>query len=158
MRLAILALLTFLAATGVAAAADSFTVDGQVKQTLTLTAAELRKMPGVTVDISYEAQGKIQKAQFTGVLLLDVLNKAGIVDGEGKGARFRRVVEVTGSDDYVIAVALGEMEPNLEGKQVLVAYARDGKPVDPAGSVRVVVPGDKHGARGVRDVVRITVK
>lgn len=68
------------------------------------------------------------------------------------------MVEVAGSDDYVIAVAMGEIEPNLEAKQILVAYLRDGKPVDPAGSVRVVVPGDKHGARSVRDVTRITVK
>lgn len=158
MRLVIVAVLSWFVAANAAFAADAFTVDGAVKQTLRLTAAELRKMPSVTIDVAYEAQGKIQKSRFTGVLLLDVLNKAGVVDGEGKGGRFRRVAEVAGGDDYVIAVALGEIEPNLEAKQVLVAYLRDGKPIDPAGSVRLVVPGDKHGARGVRDVVRITVK
>ena len=158
MRFVIIALLSWFAATGIAAAAESFIIDGQVKQTLTLTVAELRKMPSVTVDVAYEGEGKIQKSQFTGVLLLDVLNKAGVIDGAGKGGRFRRVLEVAGSDDYVIAVAMGEIEPNLEAKQVLVAYLRDGKPVEPAGSVRVVVPGDKHGVRGVRDVVHITVK
>lgn len=54
----------------------------------------------------------------------------------------------------MIAVAIGEIEPNLEGKQILVAYSRDGQPTEP----RLVVPGDKHGARSVRDVVRVTVK
>lgn len=158
MRFVIIALLSWFVPIGSAFAVDSFVVDGAVKRALKLTVVDLQKMPSVTIDVSYEAQGKIQKSQFTGVPLLDVLNKAGVVDGEGKGGRFRRVVEVAGSDDYVIAVAMGEIEPNLEGKQVLVATLRDGTPVDPAGSVRVVVPGDKHGARGVRDVARITVK
>lgn len=158
MRFIIIAALSWFVATGAALAADSFAVDGAVKQVLKLTAADLQKMPAVTIDVSYEAQGKIQKSQFTGVLLLDVLNKAGVVDGEGKAGRFRRVADVAASDGYAIAVALGEIEPNLEAKQVLVAYLRDGKPVDPTGSVRLVVPGDKHGARSVRDVVRITVK
>lgn len=158
MRIVVLALLSWFAAAGVAAAADSFTVDGAVKQALRLSAADLKGLQSVTIDVSYEAQGKIQANQFTGVPLLDVLNKAGIVDGEGKGGRFRRVVEIEGGDKYVIAVALGEIEPNLEAKQVLVAYLQNGKPVDSAGGVRLVVPGDKHGARSVRDVVRITVK
>lgn len=158
MRLLAVVVLALFIQAGTAFAADSFVVDGAVKQTLKLTAADVQKLPHVTIDVSYEAQGKTQTSQFTGALLLDVLNKAGVIDGEGKGGRLRRVVEVAGSDDYVIAVAMGEIEPNLEAKQVLVAYLRDGKPVDPAGGVRVVVPGDKHGARGVRDVARITVK
>lgn len=158
MRLAIAALLSWLAATGTGFAATAFTVDGAVKQTLTLTAADLRTMPAVTIEVSYEAQGKIQKSRFTGVLLLDVLNRAGVVDGAGKAGRFRRVADIAAGDGYAVAVALGEIEPNLEAKQVVVAYLRDGTAVAPAGSVRLVVPGDKHGARSVRDVVRITVK
>ncbi|MBX7201183.1 MAG: hypothetical protein K1X51_17585 [Rhodospirillaceae bacterium] len=53
-----------------------FIIDGAVKQTLKLTAADVQKLPSVTIDVSYEARGKIQKSQFTGALLLDVLNKA----------------------------------------------------------------------------------
>ena len=143
-----------------AGAADQpgFTVDGQVKQTLHLTAADVQKLPVVELEVAFEAQGKVQKSKFTGALLLDVLNKAGIIDGEAKGAPFRHAIEVAGTDGYVITVAMGEIHPDLEGKQVLVAYLRDGQALEPMGGLRVVVPGDKHGARSVRDLTRITVK
>jgi hypothetical protein len=38
---------------------------------------------------------------------------------------------------------------------VIVAYAEDGKPLD---GLRLIVPGDKHGGRAVKDVVHIEVK
>ena len=37
-------------------------------------------------------------------------------------------MKVTGADGYVVALAVGELDPEFEGKSVLVAYARDGKP------------------------------
>jgi hypothetical protein len=49
----------------------------------------------------------------------------------------------------------GEIAPDLGGKPALVAYERDGKPLD---DFRIVMPGDKHGARNVRDVAAITVE
>jgi hypothetical protein len=53
---------------------------------------------------------------------------------------------------------MGEIAPMAEGKPVMIAYLRDGKPIEPAGTVRLVVPGDHHAARSVHDVVRIEVK
>jgi DMSO/TMAO reductase YedYZ molybdopterin-dependent catalytic subunit len=158
--LAVLILFSCLTAGGPGRAADQagFSVEGQVKQALHLSAADLKKLPVTQIEVSYEAQGRIQKGAFGGVPLLDILKQAGIVDGEGKGAPFRHAIEVSGSDGYTVTIAIGEIHPDLEAKQVLLAYLRDGQPVDPAGSVRLVVPGDKHGARGVRDVIRIAVK
>ena len=44
-----------------------------------------------------------------------------------------------------------------EGKPVLLAWARDGKPMADE-ALRLVVPGDRRGGRNARDVVRIALR
>lgn len=61
---------------------------------------------------------------------------------------------MTGRDGYTAVLALAEVDPEFEGKQVLLAYRRDGQPMD-GHALRLVVPGDHHGGHSVRDVVRI---
>ena len=55
-----------------------------------------------------------------------------------------------------IVPSAGEIAPDLGGKQALVAYQRGGD-APGANGFRLVMPGDKHGARYVRDVVTIKV-
>jgi hypothetical protein len=55
----------------------------------------------------------------------------------------------------VVVTSTGEIAPDFGGKAALVAYERDGKPLD---DFRIVMPGDKHGGRNVRDVVTIAVE
>jgi len=38
---------------------------------------------------------------------------------------------------------------------VIIAYEKDSKPLD---SLRLIVPGDAHAGRGVRDLAKITVQ
>jgi hypothetical protein len=56
-----------------------------------------------------------------------------------------------------VALALGEFDPHYEGKQVLIAYA-GGKPSASMSSPRLVVPGDAHDGRNVRDVATIELR
>jgi DMSO/TMAO reductase YedYZ molybdopterin-dependent catalytic subunit len=135
-----------------------FSVEGAVKTPLHLTVADLKQMSGIQVDAAFEAKGKTDKASYVGVSLIDLINKAGVVDGAAKGAHLRHVIEVSGRDGYTVAVAMGEIAPKLEGKPVMIAYLRDGKPVETGNTVRLIVPGDHHGARNVHDVARIEVK
>ena len=65
---------------------------------------------------------------------------------------------MTASDGYAVVLSEGEVDPDFEGKTVLLAYAKDGKPLNPSDGVRLVVPGDHHGGRAVRDVVKIEVQ
>ena len=53
------------------------------------------------------------------------------------------------------AISDGEIDPKLENKQVILAYEKDGKPLD---APRLVVPGDLHAARSVQDVVSVAVQ
>jgi hypothetical protein len=92
------------------------------------------------------------------VLLWTLLANAVTVDGPEKGAQLRHTVLVTGSDGHAVALAIGELDPKFEGKSVIVATAKDGKPLGPADGLRLIVPGDKHGGRAVRDIVHVEVK
>ncbi len=74
--------------------------------------------------------------------------------GADRRTRLRRNIVVTGRDGYAVTLALAEIDPEFEGKQVLLAYRRNGQPIE-GNTLRLVVPGDRHGGRSVRDVVRI---
>ena len=60
-----------------------------------------------------------------------------------------------GRDGYTVALSIAELDPSLEGKQVLIATARDGKPL---GGLELIVPGDKRAARQVHDLLAIEVQ
>ena len=159
MRRARLAAATLLALTllaGPAAAQfPALILDGKVKQPRHWTLDELKKLPARHEDVTYQTDRGPVTAGFTGVLLWSLLEAAGGLDDVGKNAAVRHAIRVTARDGYVMVTSTGEIAPDLGGKPAMVAYERDGKPLD---DVRIVMPGDKHGARNVRDVTAITVE
>jgi hypothetical protein len=60
-----------------------------------------------------------------------------------------------GRDGYVVALAIAEIDPGFEGKQVLIATTQDGKPL---AAPELVVPGDRRAGRRVHDLVGIEVQ
>ena len=124
---------------------------GAVKQELVLDETLLRSLPVVTIDVSFETSQGQKSGNFTGVLLWALLEKAGTIDAPGKNARLRHTLLATGRDGYAAALALGEIDPHYEGKQAILAYA-GGEPPATFASLRLVVPGDAHGGRSVRDL------
>lgn len=138
-----------------AVAAEAVAIDGDVGHPRQWTVDDLQGLPPVKVRVAYSSDHGDAESVYTGALLWSVISQAAPVDGPGKGAFLRRVILVTGDDGYAVAVASGEIDPDFENKQVLIAYAIDGKPI-PQG-LRLVVPGDKRAGRSVRDVARITV-
>ena len=142
-----------LAAFSLPASADIL-IDGQVSAPRSWSAADLKAQAPVTVEASYLAHAE-EHARFTGVSLWTLISMAKPIDAEGKNAKLRHTLIVTGSDGYAVAVAFGEFDPEFEGKQVLLAYERDGKPVE---SLQLVMPGDKRGGRYIHDIVHIEVK
>ena len=132
-------------------------LEGAVKQRLVLDDRLLRSLPAVTIDITFEtAEGK-KSGRYTGALLWSVIERAGLVDDAGKNASLRHTLLVTGRDGYAVALALGELDPNYEGKSVILAY-EGGEPRASSTALRLVVPGDVHGGRSVRDVATIDVR
>ena len=132
-------------------------LDGKVKHPQRLSVDVLRKLPAERVEVSFQAGRGTEKASYTGVLLWTLLGEAGGIDDPTKGAELRHAISITGRDGYVVIISTGEIAPDFGGKPAMIAYERDGQELDDK-SLRVVMPGDKHGGRYVRDVVEIEVK
>ena len=132
-------------------------LQGAVKQRLILDAALLQSLPAVTVDVTFETGQGRKPGRYTGILLWALLEKAEPIDEPGKNATLRHTLVITGRDGYAVALALGEIDPHYEGKQVIIAYL-GGEPSASMSSLRLVVPGDVHGGRSVRDIATIELR
>ncbi|HYB62192.1 MAG TPA: molybdopterin-dependent oxidoreductase [Methylomirabilota bacterium] len=137
--------------------AELLSVTGQVIQELHLTLADWNALPRTKVT----AKGKHdpQPRVYEGVALMDLLAKAGLPTGmemHGKGMTLGVVANA--ADNYHVLFSLGELDPNFGAAVVLVADRADGQPF-PAndGPLRIVVVGDKIGARWVHRLKSFTV-
>lgn len=122
----------------------------------TLTAEQLARLPTTQVTVSFGTDHGQRQASFEGPLLWTLLDKAGAVDAKKPRGQVRQTVLITGRDSYTAILALGEIAPEFEGKQVILAEWMDGKALGPE-HLRMVVPGDRRGGRSVRDVSSVTV-
>lgn len=138
-----------------APAAIELAVSGRVGQPRTLALADLQALPPVLVEVIHATARGPQAATYIGALLWPLLAAAAPVDEPGRNTHLRHTLLAHGRDGYAAALAIGELDPHMEGKQVIVAYAQDGKPLP---SLRLVVPGDSHVGRSVRDLVSIEVR
>ncbi len=143
-----------LAAEPSATTTQAITLTG-VKNVGEIWLGTLKKLPSVTVTASQQTDKGAASASFKGALLWTVIDNAGWVNGPEKNAYLRHTILVTGKDGYAAALSEGEIDPKLEGKQVILAYEKDSVPLD---APRLVVPGDAYASRGVHDVIEIEVK
>lgn len=121
-----------------------------------LTEGAVAQLPSVQVAVSFQTEHGPFHDFFAGPLLWTVLAKFGAVDPAKPRQSVGQAVLVVGRDGYGAALAMGEIAPAFEGKQVILADSMDGHPLG-GGHLRLIMPGDRHGGRSVRDVIRITV-
>jgi hypothetical protein len=132
-------------------------LDGKVKHPQRLSVDILRKFPAERVEVAFQTGRGVEKSSYTGVLLWTLLGEAGGIDDSAKGAELCHTISITGRDGYTVVISTGEIAPDFGGKPAMIAYERDGQELGDTG-LRVVMPGDKHGGRYVRDVAEIEVK
>jgi hypothetical protein len=98
-------------------------------------------------------------ATFEGVALEAVLEKAGVGFGDTlKGKRLASCLLVEAADGYRVVIALPELDSAFSDKQVLLAFLKNGKPLDEKdGPYRIVIPNDKTMARWVRQVTTLKI-
>ncbi len=153
-------------------------VEGAVARPLELSYAELRQMPGQTITATMECAGNgrsflepkvkgvqwdmgaIGNAQWTGVLLRDVIERAGlqpygieaILEGSDKGA-IKEPPRPAGEIHYARSIPIKKAMSN-----VLLAYEMNGEPLTPDHGypVRAIVPG-WFGMASVKWLQRVTV-
>ena len=131
-------------------------VSGDSLQTITLTGGDLQALK----HISLEAKGHDEIIhRYDGVLLSDVLTKAGVPLGEhGKKTTSASYVLVKAADNYSCLFALAEVDTLFTDKIILLADKQDGQALPShAGPYQVIVPGEKKHARWIRQVVSLQV-
>ncbi|MGP0065641.1 MAG: molybdopterin-dependent oxidoreductase [Isosphaeraceae bacterium] len=131
-------------------------VVGEVTRPLSLSAAEFAKLPRQTL----RAKGHDGvESRYEGVSLIEILSRAGVPTGkELRGKAMALFVVVEASDGYRAVFGLAELDAEFTDRVVLLADRRDDKPLPTqAGTLQVVVPGEKKHARWVRQVIRLRV-
>ena len=138
-----------------ATTAATLTVSGAVKTPLTLTLADLGKMPRTTVTVSEDGTD----VHYEGVLLADILKRAGATTGAAlRGKALASYLLCEAKDGYRVVFALAEFDPDFSDNPIIVADAREGKPLfDYQGPFRIMAPRDKKAARGIRMLTKLTV-
>ena len=88
-----------------------------------------------------------------------ILAKAGIPIGHGlRGKALAAYVLASAKDGYQMIFSLGELDPDFGNAHILVGDKRNGEPLfGYQGPLRLVVGGDKHGARSVRMLEKLEV-
>jgi hypothetical protein len=121
-----------------------------------LSAADLSRLPQQTIQTTDHGT----KVTFEGVRLADLLAKVDLPLGESfhkTAASYYLLVEAR--DGYRAVFAWAELDPSFMDKAVYVVTQRDGKPLaEKDGPFQLVAPGEKRGARWVRQVKLLHVE
>jgi len=138
------------------ARSQQLTVQDETGKQTVLTKDDIQALPHLKINTS--ASGT--SAVFEGVELKSVLEKAGIVFGDSlRGKRLASYLLVEAADGYRVVIALPELDPAFNDKQFLLAFIKDGKPLDKKeGPYRIVIPDEKRMARWVRQVSTLKIE
>jgi hypothetical protein len=140
-----------------APAAGTLPLTGRVAHPQQFDLAKLQALPSQTVQVSFLTEHGEQKMSFTGVPLWALLGEAGGLADTEKSAALHHTIKISAKDGYWVVISTGEIAPDLGGKPAMIAYQRDAEAPGTSG-FRLVMPGDKHGARYVHDVVAIDIE
>ncbi len=134
---------------------QQLTIQIESAKPIVLTRADVEALPRVEV----KAGGPDTPVTFAGVSLELLLQKAGVSLGESlRGKRLASCLLVGAADGYRVVIALPEIDPAFSDKQFVLAFSRNGKPLDEKeGPYRIVIPDEKRMARWVRQVTALKI-
>jgi hypothetical protein len=127
-------------------------VENEAGKQTQLTRSDLEALPRIKVTTG-------TASTFEGVALGALLAKAGVGFGETlRGKRMASCLLVEAADGYRAVIALPELDPAFTDKQIVLAFLKDGKPLDDKeGPYRIVIPDEKRMARWVRQVTVLKI-
>lgn len=139
------------------APAATLTITGAVATPLALSPEDLKKMPRKTLSVMNPHENKTEI--YEGVLIEDLLNKAGVPQGENlRGASLATYLVFEAADGYRVVFSIAELDSGIVDSGVLVADTLDGASLPPKlGPFRLVAPHEKRPARWVRMLKSINV-
>ena len=117
---------------------SDFKIAGAVTTPLDLTVADLKAMPRKTLRVDNAHSKKTEV--YEGVLVEDLLQKAGVPQGEAlRGQAMATYVLVEAADNYRVVFALEEFNSSFMDSEIIVADTLDGAPIP--GALGSVPPG-----------------
>ena len=136
---------------------QQLTIQVENGKQIVLTRADIEALPHSKVTIGAGAVDA--PTTFEGVALNTMLEKAGISLGASmKGKRLASCLLVEAADGYRVVIALPETDPAFTDKQIVLAFLKNGKPLDDKeGPFRIVIPDEKRMARWVRQVTTLKI-
>lgn len=134
-------------------------VDGQVLNPLELSVEDLRtNYASQTVEVTYLSGEESVTESFTGVLLWDIVNTAQVnTNADVRNDKLSLFIVATGTDGYQAVISWGEIDPEFGNEATLVAFERDGQPLD-GGSLRLIVPSDRSDGRYVQMLASLSIR
>jgi DMSO/TMAO reductase YedYZ molybdopterin-dependent catalytic subunit len=132
-------------------------LDGAVRTPLALTIEDLKKMPRKTVSVTNPHDQRTDN--YEGVLVEDLLKKAGVPQGEDlRGPSLASYLVFEAEDGYRVVFSIAELDSGIVDSGVIVADTLDGAALPgKQGPFRLVAPHEKRAARWVRMLKSITV-
>jgi hypothetical protein len=125
-------------------------------KTLNFGPDELAALPHKQVAV-FNAHSKANET-YSGVLLADLLSKAGVPLGESvRGKLFMIGIVAQGMDNYSVLYSLAEVDPSIHTGDVIVADMLDGQKLGKDGAFKMVASEEKRPARWVRNLTSISV-
>src|SRR5580658_2695593 len=125
-------------------------------RTLNFSPDELAALPHKQVSV-FNAHSKANET-YSGVLLADLLGKAGVPLGETvRGKLFLIGVVAEGTAHYGVLYSLAEVEPAIHTGDGIVAYTVDGQKLGKDGAFKMVSSEERRPARWVRNLTSISV-
>lgn len=132
-------------------------IGGAVSTPLTLTAADLKKMPRKTLSVTNPHNKKTEV--YEGVPLEELLRRAGVPQHEQlRGPAMATYVLAEAEDGYKVIFSLAELDSGILDSDVIVADTMEGAALAAKeGPFKIVAPHEKRPARWVRILKSITV-
>lgn len=138
------------------APADGIRIVGAVDAPVTVTRSEMEAMPTVSTEaVAHDSATHL----YQGVTLRSLLDRAGVPGGsELHGRHLSAYVVVEARDGYRVTFALAELDGGYWDTPPILAFRRDGEPLDDhAGPFQVIAPDTPKHGRWARQVACLRV-
>lgn len=140
-----------------AAPSTSLIVTGITGTAKTLSAADFKALPHITVNVHNAHANKDES--YSGVPVKDLLAMVAPAKGEGpKVSGNMTLIIAAATDGFQVAITLCDTNPECRNGQSIVADTLDGAPLTTDGAFKLVLSEDKKPARWARNLQSLTVK
>ena len=135
----------------------SLTLTGLAGKTATLTPADFKALPHVSVAVHNAHSNKDES--YSGVPIATLLATVQPAKGEGPRVSANMQVVIAGATDgFQVALTLCDTNPECRSGQAIVADVQDGEPLKTDGAFKLILTEDKKPARWARNLSSLTVK